>query len=105
MGRKEEGAKDIDGILLQRERIQIVLKLNNNPMHISDLSRALRIDRRLLTYHLQILENYGYLNSVYEVSNDRQTRGRALRIYNTTDKAKMRLAALNDLLKTSRLSI
>jgi DNA-binding transcriptional ArsR family regulator len=49
-------------ILMQPERYRIVELLAKKPMYISELSRALPEERRLVAYHLAALEERGLLN-------------------------------------------
>lgn len=93
--------KDMGYILLHPERIQIVLALEKKPKHVSALSRELNIERRLLTYHIQKLEEGGYLKLSYKISSSPATKGRTLRICMVTEKTKNQLAALHELLSKS----
>jgi DNA-binding transcriptional ArsR family regulator len=59
----------LDGKLLEDAHIlthpirnRILEQLAEQPMHISELSRALPEERRLITYHLAALEERGLLN-------------------------------------------
>ena len=60
--------------------------LSEKPMHIAEISKALGMERRLASYHLTVLEDSGFLTSKYEISNEKKSKGRALRIYMVTDK-------------------
>ena len=73
--------------ILQPERYRIVEQLAEKPMHISELSRALGEERRLVAYHLLALEERGFVKSRYEISERPRSRGKALRVYTATDKA------------------
>jgi DNA-binding transcriptional ArsR family regulator len=72
-------------IFLQPERYRIMELLAEKPMHISELSRALSQERRLVTYHLLRLEEQGLVTSKYEISEEPRAKGKALRMYTATD--------------------
>jgi DNA-binding transcriptional ArsR family regulator len=73
-------------IFLQPERYRIMELLSEKTMHISELSRALPEERRLVAYHLAALEDRGFVPSRYEISERPRSRGKALRVYTVTDK-------------------
>jgi len=75
-------------VLLNPIRFRIVELLVEKPMHISELSRALGVERRLVTYHLITLEERGFVKSKYEISEQGKSKGKALRVYTVTDKVK-----------------
>lgn len=95
--KKEEG--DIDGILCHPERLRIVLSLNKEPMYISELSRKLEIDRGLIAYHIGLLEAHEFLNGEHEISDNGNSKGRAVHKFAVTEKGKNGLTALLDVLK------
>ena len=72
--------------LLHPIRFRIVELLEEKSMHINAISKALDEERRLVSYHLTVLEDSGFLTSKYEISNEKKSKGRALRIYKVTDK-------------------
>ena len=74
-------------IFLHPERYRIMELLAEKPMHISELSRAMREERRLVTYHLVKLEERGFVKSKYALSEQPNSKGKAIRIYTATDKA------------------
>jgi len=74
-------------IFLQPERYRIMELLAEKPMYISELSRALPEERRLIAYHLAALEECGFVKSRYEISERPRSRGKAIRVYTATDKA------------------
>ncbi|RZN33702.1 MAG: ArsR family transcriptional regulator [Methanophagales archaeon ANME-1-THS] len=75
-------------VLLHPIRFRIVELLNEKPMHINGLSKALGAERRLVSYHLLALEDYGFVNSKYEISEEPKSKGKAIRKYWVTDKVK-----------------
>jgi predicted transcriptional regulator len=73
-------------VILHPIRFRIIELLGENPMHVSEISKALGEERRLISYHLDTLEEYGFVTSKHEISEHPTSKGKALRIYWTTDK-------------------
>jgi len=69
-------------------RDRIVELLAEKPMHIDALSRALDEKRMLVAYHLDTLQERGFVKSNYGilVLLEPEQRGWALRVYTVTDK-------------------
>jgi predicted transcriptional regulator len=67
--------------LLHPIRFRIVELLAEKPMHINEISKALGEERRLVSYHLHTLEEYGFVSSKYEISEHPKSRGKAIRKY------------------------
>ena len=74
-------------VLLHPIRFRIVELLAEKPMHINAISKALEEKKkRLVSYHLHILEEHGLVSSRYEISEQPKSKGKALKIYWLTDK-------------------
>ena len=73
-------------VLLHPIRFRIVELLMERPMHINGISKALGEERRLVSYHLLALEECGFVNSKYEISENPQSKGKAIRKYWVTEK-------------------
>lgn len=73
-------------VLLHPIRFRIVELLAEKPMHINEISNAMGEERRIVSYHLQTLEEYGFVNSKYEISENPKSKGRAIRKYWVTGK-------------------
>lgn len=73
-------------VLLHPIRFRIVELLVDNPMHINGISKAMGEERRLVSYHLLTLEEYGFVASRYEISEQPKSKGKAIRKYWVTDK-------------------
>ena len=73
-------------VLLHPIRFRIVELLADNPMHINGISKAMGEERRLVSYHLLTLEEYGFVDSRYEISEQPKSKGKAIRKYWVTDK-------------------
>lgn len=72
--------------LLHPIRFRIVELLVEKPMHINEMSKVLGEERRLVSYHLLALEEYGFLSSNYEISELPKSKGKAIRKYRVTEK-------------------
>jgi predicted ArsR family transcriptional regulator len=73
-------------VLVHPIRFRIVELLLKKSMHINEISKALGEERRLVSYHLDLLEEYGFVNSKHELSTQPKLKGRAIRTYWVTDK-------------------
>jgi DNA-binding transcriptional ArsR family regulator len=73
--------------LMHPIRLQLVELLGVEGEHyIKELAKALGEDRRLVSHHLDVLEDYGFVTSRYEISEKPESVGRGLRIYQVTSK-------------------
>ncbi len=82
----EDGLLKEVHVLLHPMRYKIVELLAEKPMHINEMSKVLGEERRLVSYHLLTLEEYGFLNSNYEISEQPKSKGKAIRKYRVTGK-------------------
>ena len=73
-------------IFLHPERYRIMELLAEKPMHINAISSAMGMERRIVAFHLQSLEESGFVTSKYEISEQPKLKGKALRVYTATDK-------------------
>ncbi|HDS45486.1 MAG TPA: transcriptional regulator [Methanomicrobia archaeon] len=83
-------------VLVHPMRFRIVELLREKTMHINSISKALGEERRLVSYHLQILETYGFLSSKYEISEQDKSKGKAIRKFWVTDRVDAVLAELRE---------
>lgn len=82
-------------VLLHPIRFRIVELLAEKPMHINAISKALEEEKkRLVSYHLHILEEHGLVSSKYEISELPKSKGKALKIFWLTDKVDVVLSGL-----------
>jgi predicted transcriptional regulator len=93
MKMEEEKVKEAY-VILHPIRFRIIELLSEKQMHVSELSKALAEERRLISYHLDILEEYGFVQSKHEISDQPKSKGKALRIYWRTDKIEQVLGAI-----------
>jgi len=66
-------------------------------MHINEISKAMGEERRIVSYHLLTLEEYGFVNSKYEISENPKSKGRALRKYWVTGKVEDVISELKNI--------
>ncbi len=94
---KKENLKNVH-VLLHPMRYRIVEMLVEKPMHINEISNALGEERRLVSYHLLTLEEYGFLKSKYELSEQPKSKGKAIKKYWVTEKVEEVLSELKSML-------
>lgn len=75
-------------VLLHPIRFRVVQLLAQGPRHINGISKALGEERRLVSYHLITLEEFGFVESKYEISENPKSKGKAIRKYWVTDKVR-----------------
>lgn len=82
-------------VLLHPIRFRIVELLAEKPMHINAISKALDGEKkRLVSYHLHTLEDFGFVSSKYEISEQPKSKGRAIRKYWVTEKVEKVISEL-----------
>ncbi len=84
-------------VLLHPIRFRIVELLAEKSMHINEISKAMGEERRIVSYHLLTLEEYGFVNSKYEISENPKSKGRALRKYWVTGKVEDVISELKNI--------
>jgi predicted transcriptional regulator len=85
-------------ILMHPIRFKIVELLAHQPMHINAISKALEEEKKkLVSYHLNILEAYGFVSCKYEISEQPKSKGKALKKYWVTAKVNTVLSELKKL--------
>ncbi len=68
-------------VLLHPIRFWIAELLAEKPMHINEIAKAMGEERRLVSYHLLTLEEYGFVSSKYELSEHPKSKGKEMRKY------------------------
>jgi DNA-binding transcriptional ArsR family regulator len=81
-------------VLLHPIRFRIIELLMEKPLHINGLSKAMGEERRLISYHLLTLEEHGFVDSKYEISESPKSKGKAIRKYWVTDKVEKVISEL-----------
>ena len=84
-------------VFLHPIRFRIVELLAEKPMHINEISKAMGEERRLVSYHLLMLERYGFVSSKYEMSENPRSKGRAIRKYWVTGKVEDVISELKEI--------
>ena len=69
-----------------RWKIINALKRENRPMYIDEIAKLIGEDRRLVSFHLSTLEEHKFLNSEFKLLKKPQSKGKAGRFYELTDK-------------------
>jgi len=94
MAKVEDELLEAAHVLLHPIRFRIVELLMESPTHINGISKAMGEERRLVSYHLQTLEDFGFVKSKYEISEEAKSKGKAIRKYWTTEKVDKVIAAI-----------
>jgi predicted ArsR family transcriptional regulator len=69
-----------------RWKILSTLKKEGSPMYIDSIAKMIGTDRRLVSFHLATLEEYGFLESEFKVVEEPKSKGKAGRFYKLTAK-------------------
>ncbi len=85
MEREDDLIRDVH-ILLHPFRYRIVELLEEKPMHINEISNALEEEMMLVSYHLLILVEHGFLRSNFEILEQTKSKGKVIRKYQVTEK-------------------
>jgi len=88
-------------ILLHPERWSIIktLKASSSPLYINKIAEKSGVDRRLVSYHLSVLEQYGFVESEFKIIKEPQSKGKAGRFYKLTGKVDEVLPKLAEIIK------
>jgi DNA-binding HxlR family transcriptional regulator len=84
-------------VAAQSTRLHILYLLLSQRMYPTQLEKQLRIPRRVISFHLDALENAKLVESKFGLSGD--SRPQAVRYYSITPKGKDILQMLLDMLK------
>jgi DNA-binding transcriptional ArsR family regulator len=78
------------GLLMQPSRFKILqlLRQSEKPQFVEQIAKALEIHPRMVSHHLDILQDQGLVESKYELVNvEGSKRGVAVRLCSATPKA------------------
>ena len=75
-------------VLMHPTRFRIAQLLSEKPMHIRELSEALEKEKRLVSYHLFILEEHGFVNGEFKFPEMANSMGIATNHYGMTKKGR-----------------
>jgi DNA-binding MarR family transcriptional regulator len=87
------------GVLLQPSRWQILeyLKESKQPQFVEQIAKALKIHPRMVSHHLDVMEEQGLVETRYELVNvSGSKRGVAVRLSKATPKANEVLRQLHE---------
>lgn len=73
-------------IFLHPTRYRIAKLLAEKPMHVKELTEVLGEERRLVSYHLLLLEEHGFVSSEFEYPKEAISSGKAIKKYGVTGK-------------------
>ncbi|RZN38054.1 MAG: ArsR family transcriptional regulator [Methanophagales archaeon ANME-1-THS] len=83
-------------VLLHPIRFRIVELLAETPMYVNEIAKAMGEERRLVSYYLLTLEEYGFVSSKYEILERPKLRGKAVRKYWKTGKVEEVISKLKE---------
>jgi len=75
--------------LLHPTRYKIAALLSERPMNIRELTEALGKEKRLISYHLFILEEHGFVNGEFKVSKKANLKEITTKQYGVTEKGRL----------------
>jgi DNA-binding transcriptional ArsR family regulator len=75
--------------LLHPTRYKIAALLSESPMSIKELTEALGKEKRLISYHLFILEEHGFVNGEFKVSKKANLKELTAKQYGVTEKGRL----------------
>jgi len=78
-----------------RFKIANALREADQPMFIGQIADHLKINSRLASFHLAALLQYGLVEGEWRVSELPKSKGKAVKYYRLTEKAKKILASCN----------
>ena len=88
-------------IMLHPARLKILYLLEEKgEMYIDEIANHVGIDRRLVSFHLGVLQNHGFLESSFKIVQEPHSKGKAGRFFKLTTKYKETKIRLSDLLKS-----
>lgn len=89
-------------IMLHPIRLKILTTLEHEKgeMYIDKIAEKVNIDRRLVSFHLGVLQNYGFLESSFKIVQEPHSKGKAGRFFKLTTKYEETKTELSDLLKS-----
>ena len=67
-------------------RLEILTRVEAKPSYASKLEEQTKIDRKILSFHLSVLERAGLVTSEFGLKNDPEERPVAVRYYKLTEK-------------------
>lgn len=88
LGVKSELYRDVV-VAVHPLRLKIMTLLEEKPkLHINAIAESINEDRRLVSYHLSVLEEHGFVRSSFQILKKAASKGRIGRVYELTEKFK-----------------
>jgi DNA-binding transcriptional ArsR family regulator len=88
-------------IMLHPVRFKILDTLEKKgEMYIDEIAKNVDTDRRLVSFHLGVLQNHGFLESSFKIIKEPRSKGKAGRFFKITGKYEETKSKLSDLFKS-----
>jgi len=65
-------------------RFEILLKIKDDPSYASKLAKEMDFDRRLISFHLSMLERYGLVRGEFGLKNEPEERPVVVKYFSLT---------------------
>jgi DNA-binding transcriptional ArsR family regulator len=75
-------------VLLHPTRYKIAELLSEKPMNIRELRESMRKEKRLISYHLFILEEHGFVNGEFKLPKKTHSNEIKMKQYGVTEKGR-----------------
>jgi tetratricopeptide (TPR) repeat protein len=92
------GTEELYGLLLPSRFEIYKLLQSGEKLYASKIAERLKMDRKLVSFHLAWLEQHGFLTSNFGLANPERVAPKAVRYYETTDKGGDVLNAIRELI-------
>jgi DNA-binding transcriptional ArsR family regulator len=79
-------------------RLNILLRLESEKVYASKLEQMMKIDRKIISFHLSKLEKAGLVTSEYGLKTSSKTRPMAVRYYSLTTEGEKMVGKLKSVL-------
>lgn len=101
---EEMSTLELGHILIHPIRYQIVRSIREKGrLYINQMADMLDIDRKVVSFHLSTLSQYGFVESEYEVLKIPHSKGKAAKYFRLTDKVDEVLANVKTELEINKI--
>jgi predicted transcriptional regulator len=90
-------ARDEIYAAMHPSRYEILSELARKPSYASRLEQVLKINRKVITFHLAVLQQYKLIEGQFKLKNDPGKRPIAVKYFRPTKKGKAVLAKITAL--------
>lgn len=80
-------------------RLELLTRIEVKESYASKLEETTQIDRKIISFHLSVLERAGLVASEFRLKNDPEERPVAVRYYRLTEAGKKTLGRIRSALK------